>query len=137
MDEPRPPDAPPVPVAAGPRAKAKAAPGRISRRTVVLGAGAAAGGLAVSRVLGLHKLGPDEPRTSYYLNSRAYLHHLGDDADKDSPVFGNGLSSSPSNMPPPLDRGAFPNVTVYDNVVCQHRLVTEHLGITHLKLVVG
>jgi len=42
----------------------------------------------------LHKLGPDEPRTSYYLNSRAYLHHLGDDPDKDAPVFGNGLSSS-------------------------------------------
>src|SRR5437762_11127349 len=59
MDEPRPPDAPPVPVAAGPRAKATAAPGRISRRTVGLGAGAAAGGRAVSRVLGLHKLGPD------------------------------------------------------------------------------
>lgn len=42
----------------------------------------------------LHKLGPDEPRTSYYLNSRSYLHHLGDDPDKDAPVFGNGLSSS-------------------------------------------
>ena len=42
----------------------------------------------------LHKLGPDEPRTSYYLNSRTYLHHLGEDPDKDAPVFGNGLSSS-------------------------------------------
>jgi len=42
----------------------------------------------------LHKLGPDEPRTSYYLNSRDYLHHLGDDPDKDTPVFGNGLSPS-------------------------------------------
>ncbi len=42
----------------------------------------------------LQKLGPDEPRTSRYLNSRAYLHHLGDDPDKDTPVFGNGLSSS-------------------------------------------
>src|SRR5438477_1536434 len=59
MDEPRAPDAPPVPVAAGPRAKAKDAPGRLSRRTAVIGAGAAAGGLAVSRVLGLHRLGPD------------------------------------------------------------------------------
>ena len=27
---------------------------------------------------------PDEPRTSYYLNSRTYLHHLGDDPDKDT-----------------------------------------------------
>ena len=42
----------------------------------------------------LRKLGPDEPRPSYYLNSRAYLHQLGDDPDKDAPVFGNGLSSS-------------------------------------------
>ncbi len=52
-------------------------------------------------------------------------------------MFGNGLSSSPSNTPAPMDRGAFPNVTVYDNVVCQHRLVTEHLGISRIKLVVG
>ncbi len=34
-------------------------PRRFSRRTVVVGAGAAAGGLAVSRVLGLHTLGTD------------------------------------------------------------------------------
>lgn len=33
--------------------------GKVSRRTVVVAAGAAAGGLAVTRVLGLHKLGPD------------------------------------------------------------------------------
>lgn len=52
-------------------------------------------------------------------------------------MFGNGLSSSPSNTPPPFDRAIFPNITVYDNVVCQHRLVTEHLGIDRIKLVVG
>jgi len=52
-------------------------------------------------------------------------------------LFGNGLSSSPSNTPPPFDRAAFPTVTLYDNVVCQHRLVTEHLGIDRVKLVVG
>lgn len=52
-------------------------------------------------------------------------------------MFGNGLSSSPSNTPPPFDRAVFPNITVYDNVVCQHRLVTEHLGIDRIKLVVG
>jgi homoserine O-acetyltransferase len=52
-------------------------------------------------------------------------------------MIGNGLSSSPSNAPPPLDRAAFPRVTVYDNVVCQHRLVTERLGITRLRLVAG
>jgi homoserine O-acetyltransferase len=52
-------------------------------------------------------------------------------------MFGNGLSSSPSNTPPPFDRAAFPNVTLYDTVICQHRLVTEHLGIDRVKLVVG
>lgn len=52
-------------------------------------------------------------------------------------MFGNGLSSSPSNTPPPFDRAVFPNITVYDNVVCQHRLVTEHLGIKRVRLVVG
>ena len=52
-------------------------------------------------------------------------------------MFGNGLSSSPSNTAPPLDRAAFPHVTLYDNVLCQHRLITEHLGIQQVRLVVG
>ena len=52
-------------------------------------------------------------------------------------LFGNGLSSSPSNSPAPLDRAAFPDVSLYDNVICQHRLVTQHLGIEGIKLVVG
>lgn len=52
-------------------------------------------------------------------------------------MFGNGLSSSPSNSSPPQHRAAFPRVTLYDNVVCQHRLVREHLGITRVRLVVG
>jgi homoserine O-acetyltransferase len=52
-------------------------------------------------------------------------------------TLGNGLSSSPSNTPPPFDGPGFPDVTLADNVRCQHRLVTEHLGIEHLRLVVG
>jgi homoserine O-acetyltransferase/O-succinyltransferase len=52
-------------------------------------------------------------------------------------MFGNGLSSSPSNSPSPFDRAGFPDVTVYDNVTCQHRLVTSHLGIERIKLVAG
>jgi homoserine O-acetyltransferase len=52
-------------------------------------------------------------------------------------MFGNGLSSSPSNTPPPFDRAVFPQVSVYDNVVCQHRLVIEHLGAKRIRLVVG
>jgi homoserine O-acetyltransferase/O-succinyltransferase len=52
-------------------------------------------------------------------------------------AFGNGLSSSPSNTAEPYDRARFPNVTLYDNVRCQHRLLTEHFGVSKLKLVVG
>jgi len=33
-------------------------------------------------------------------------------------MFGNGLSSSPSNVGPPHDRGRFPGVTVAGNVRC-------------------
>ncbi len=47
------------------------------------------------------------------------------------------MSSSSSNTPPPFDRAVFPNITVYDNVVCQHRLVTERLGVKRIKVVVG
>ena len=50
---------------------------------------------------------------------------------------GNGLSSSPSNTRPPHDGGRFANVTVYDNVEQQHRLVTDHFGIESLALVTG
>ncbi|MGW5410052.1 alpha/beta fold hydrolase [Actinomadura geliboluensis] len=52
-------------------------------------------------------------------------------------MLGNGLSSSPSNTPPPYDRARFPHVTMYDNVEAQHRLVTEHFGIERLRLVTG
>jgi len=52
-------------------------------------------------------------------------------------LFGNGLSSSPSNTPPPIDRAAFPRVTISDNVVAQHRLITEHLAIARIRLVAG
>ena len=52
-------------------------------------------------------------------------------------MFGNGLSSSPSNTPPPFDRARFPKVTLYDNVMCQHRLLTEVFGIERIRLVFG
>jgi homoserine O-acetyltransferase len=51
--------------------------------------------------------------------------------------FANGFSSSPSNTPPPFNGGAFPNVTIGDDVRAQHRLVTEHYGIERLELVLG
>ena len=36
-------------------------------------------------------------------------------------MLGNGLSSSPSNTPPPHDRANFPKVTFHDQVEAQHR----------------
>ncbi|WP_156858007.1 alpha/beta fold hydrolase [Oceanobacillus sp. AG] len=52
-------------------------------------------------------------------------------------LLGNGLSSSPSNTPPPFDKANFPQVTIYDNVKLQYRLVTEKFGIQKIALVVG
>ncbi len=52
-------------------------------------------------------------------------------------MFGNGLSSSPSNTPPPFDRGRYPHFSVCDNVTLQHRLVAGTLGIRRLRLAVG
>ena len=52
-------------------------------------------------------------------------------------ALGNGLSSSPSNTSEPFDKSRFPNVTLFDNVTLQHRLITEHFGIQKIKLVVG
>ncbi|WP_017669103.1 alpha/beta fold hydrolase [Sandarakinorhabdus sp. AAP62] len=52
-------------------------------------------------------------------------------------MLGNGVSSSPSNTPAPFDGPRFPLVTVRDNVLLQHRLVTEVFGISTLQLVLG
>jgi len=52
-------------------------------------------------------------------------------------MFGNGISSSPSNTPAPQDGPRFPGITLFDNVACQHRLLTEHLGIERIALVAG
>jgi len=52
-------------------------------------------------------------------------------------LFGNGLSSSPSNTRPPFDGSRYPQFTIYDNVMVQHRLITEALDIAKLRLVYG
>lgn len=52
-------------------------------------------------------------------------------------LFGNGVSSSPSNTPAPFDGPRFPSVTIADAVRVQHHLVHEVLGIPKLALVVG
>ncbi len=48
-------------------------------------------------------------------------------------LFGNGQSVSPSNS----NITPFPMVSFYDNVRAQHRLLTEELGVTHLRAVTG
>ncbi len=49
----------------------------------------------------------------------------------------NGLSSSPSNTPPPFNGPHFPQVTFHDQVEAQHRLLTQKWGIESLELVLG
>jgi homoserine O-acetyltransferase len=51
-------------------------------------------------------------------------------------AFGNGQSSSPSNHPT-QGGSSFPAISLYDNVTQQHRLVTQHFGISKVALVVG
>lgn len=51
-------------------------------------------------------------------------------------LIGNGLSISPSNskaQPGPQ----FPLVQMWDNIACQHRLLTKHLGVEKIALVAG
>jgi len=52
-------------------------------------------------------------------------------------IFGNGMSSSPSNTPAPFDRMRFPHVSLLDNVMLQRRLLREKFGVERLRLVVG
>lgn len=52
-------------------------------------------------------------------------------------MFGNGLSSSPSNTPSPANASRFPAVTIHDNVRQQHRLLTEKFGIKTIRLAIG
>ena len=82
MDEQAPPTEGPTPAAAPrPANQPVKAGGRVSRRTVVLAAGAAAGGLAVSRVLGLHNIGPDplaliDPTSAPIVNTKDWVSPL-------------------------------------------------------------
>jgi homoserine O-acetyltransferase len=52
-------------------------------------------------------------------------------------LFGNGLSSSPSNTPVPQDGPRFPQISLWDNIACQYRLLTEHLYVERIALVTG
>ena len=44
-------------------------------------------------------------------------------------MFGNGLSSSPSNTVKLQKGSRFPDITIWDNIKCQHKLITEKLKI--------
>jgi len=52
-------------------------------------------------------------------------------------MFGNGLSSSPSNMATPFGRDRYPSFTHWDNVHAQRRLLAEVFGIERLALAYG
>lgn len=52
-------------------------------------------------------------------------------------MFGNGVSSSPSNTPAPYAAADFPGISILDNVQCQQRLLHEVFGITSIRLVMG
>ena len=52
-------------------------------------------------------------------------------------MFGNGFSSSPSNTPAPQDGPRFPHISLWDNIACQYKLLTENLGIDRIALVTG
>lgn len=52
-------------------------------------------------------------------------------------MFGNGLSSSPSNLPEPFTGCRTPAFTHVDNVTAQRRLLTEVFGIERLALAYG
>jgi len=52
-------------------------------------------------------------------------------------MFGNGLSSSPGNAPPPVDGANFPTMTLWDNIRAQHQLLTEQWQIESIQLVAG
>ena len=52
-------------------------------------------------------------------------------------LFGNGISTSPSNAAAECHGSKFPDVTLWDNVACQHRLLTEKLGVERIALVTG
>jgi prolyl oligopeptidase len=45
------------------------------------------------------ELKPGEPDTARYLNSRAFLHRLGEDPAKDSALIGTGVAGSPAVVP--------------------------------------
>src|SRR5258708_37557321 len=93
------------------------------------------------------KLSADKSNVILYMTSFAAHHYDIDwmvgpgkalDTDKYFVVvpnlFGNGLSSSPSNAIEPFSASRWPNFTIADNVAVQQQLLTREFGIEVLQL---
>ena len=52
-------------------------------------------------------------------------------------MFGNGFSTSPSNSDKLQHGSQFPEITLWDNIYCQHKLIKEKLKIKKIALVTG
>ena len=52
-------------------------------------------------------------------------------------LFGNGVSSSPSNTPAPFGGSAFPQMTYLDNIACQWRMIQDVFGVQTVHAVIG
>ncbi len=52
-------------------------------------------------------------------------------------LFGNGLSTSPSNADKKQRGSKFPTITLWDNIKCQHELLTKNFNIEKIALVAG
>ena len=52
-------------------------------------------------------------------------------------LFGNGLSTSPSNAEKKQRGSKFPIITLWDNIKCQHELLTKNFNIEKIALVTG
>jgi prolyl oligopeptidase len=74
----------------------------------------------------LQKLGSPDPRTAYYLNSKDYLHHIGDDPEKDVAIFGNGLASGVSMTETDLPFVIVPPGSKYAIGVIAHGVQNEN-----------
>src|SRR4029077_3239646 len=74
----------------------------------------------------LRKPTPDDPRTSYYLNSKDYLHHIADDPEKDVAIFGNGLSPAVSMTDSDFPFVAVPPGSKYAFGVIAHGVQNEN-----------
>ena len=52
-------------------------------------------------------------------------------------LLGNGFSTSPSNAKNTQKGANFPEITMWDNIWCQHKLVTQKFNISKIALIAG